>query len=517
MKLKFNLLLVTNRSASFELDNNDIYYSKKEFNVYVNDQLVLENKNTNVFSLYNLEPNTEYKVKVDEFVFDLKTLDESASLNVRDFGAVGDGKHDDTMALQAAINSVPKNGTLIIPEGTYYTLPLFLKSDVTIDLKKGATLLGNTDRKLYPILPPFVYHNDGTKQELGHWEGVPQPIFASIITGLYVENVNIIGEGVIDANANNSDWWDFPITPEGGAFRPRGIYINRGKNVGVQGVSVKNTPSWNVHPIFSENMKFIDIYLESHKDSPNTDGCNPESCTHVEIIGVKFSVGDDCIAIKSGKMYPDMNKPVPMVDLTIRNCHMAYGHGAVVLGSEMSGGIKDLYVSRCLFEHTDRGLRIKTRRGRGRDSVVDNVNFSNIYMDHVLAPLTINMFYNCVDPDKHSEYVWSKEALPVDERTPLLGNFTFKDMVCDNVHAAAGFFYGLPEETIKSVTIDNIHFTMAEDAQAFKPIMMDHLDKTTKLGIVAHNVDKLTITNSTVKGQSGEEVVMSGVKEYTRN
>ena len=127
---------------------------------------------------------------------------------------------------------------------------------------------------------------------------------------------------------------------------------------------------------------------------------------------------------------------------------MAFGHGAVVLGSEISGGIKNISVTQCYFESTDRGLRIKTRRGRGKDSIIDEILFENIYMNNVLAPLTVNMFYFC-DWDGKTEYVWSKEPLKLEERTPYIGRFKFKDIVCDNVHSAAGYFYGLPEQTIK--------------------------------------------------------------------
>lgn len=513
--MKFKVIFTSTRSASFELDNNDIYYSKNSFDVYLDNKVVKEGVKTNVFSLFDLKPNTTYTVRVLNYQQEFKTNYESTSLNVLDFGAKGDGIIDDTNALQAAINSSPENATVIIPKGVYYTTPLFLKNNLTVYLEKDAILLGNIDRYNYPIIPPYLYKEDGTKEDIGSWEGIPNDIFASIITGIYVENVNIVGEGIIDANAENSDWWKFPLTKEGGAFRPRGIYINRGRNIGLHGISVKNTPSWNIHPIYSENVKVIDLYLESDKNSPNTDGCNPESSNNVDIIGVKFSVGDDCIAIKSGKLHDGMNKPIPSSNINIRNCHMAYGHGAIVLGSEISGGVKNLNVTRCYFEHTDRGLRIKTRRGRGKDSIIDNILFENIYMDHVLSPLTINMFYNCVDPDKHSEYVWSKKPLPVDDKTPYLGNFTFKNIVADNVHVASGFFYGLPEEPIKSVTIENVIFNvLKEKTTPNKPAMMDYLDPMERQGIIAHNVDTLKIINTKINNQIGEKIVKTGVKEF---
>ena len=134
-----------------------------------------------------------------------------------------------------------------------------------------------------------------------------------------------------------------------------------------------NSPAWTIHPYFSKNVRFLDLYIKNHKYSHNTDGCDPESCDGVDIIGVRFSVGDDCIAIKAGKIYMGMKYQTPCKNLTIRNCYMKDGHGGVVLGSEMSGGIKDLTVERCIFEGTDRGLRIKTRRGRGKYAIIDGV------------------------------------------------------------------------------------------------------------------------------------------------
>lgn len=507
----FKLIFKSSRSFTFELDNQDIYYSKSAFDVFLNDTLVLKSVKTNVFSIYNLIPNQTYRVKVghNESVF--TTEEESLSLNVLDFGAKGDGIENDTVAIQTAILSAPKQARVWIPKGTYRVGPIFLKSDLTIELEKGATLLYITDRNQYPILPARIQKLDGSFVEIASWEGVPAKQYASMITGLHVENVKIIGEGVFDGNAQNGDWWvNHKIMR--GAWRPNGLFLVHSKAVSLQGVTIKNTPSWNLHPYFSEKIDFIDLKIESPKDSPNTDGCDPESCKDVRIIGVNFSVGDDCIALKSGKIELGRTYKQPCERVLIRNCMMKYGHGAVVLGSEMSGGMKDIEVSQCYFLDTDRGLRIKTRRGRGKDAVIDGITFNNIYMKGVLTPLVMNMYYYC-DDDGKTEYVWSKNVLPIDDRTPYLGRFTFKNMVCDDVHVAAGFFYGLPEQPIKKIELENIQFNYAEIAQPGIPAMMSFEEPRTKQGLYFNFVDEVCIKNVSIKGQQGEAIHLEHVKK----
>jgi polygalacturonase len=197
----------------------------------------------------------------------------------------------------------------------------------------------------------------------------------------------------------------------------------------------------------------------------------------------------------------------PSQNITIRNCRMVYGHGAVVLGSEMSGGIRNLSVSQCLFEETDRGLRIKTRRGRGESAFITDILFEKILMNHVKNPFIINMFYFC-DEDGKTEYVYSNESLPVDERTPYLGNFIFKDIICTNVHHSAGFFYGLPEKPIKSITFDNVKISYTENVESGYPAMMSYIEKKSKLGIFARNVNHLILKNLEISGSSGNDIIV---------
>ncbi len=502
-------------SVTLELENKTIYYAPKAYDVFVNDKKMLEDVKTNVFSLFDLMPDETYHIVAGEEKITVKTDKASMILNVKDFGAIGDGKTDDTNALQDAINKCPKDGLIIIPEGIYYMRPVFLKSYQTINIQESATLLGDINRNHYPILPGQVKRRDGSLLELSSWEGEVANTFASILTGIEVSHVNIVGKGVIDGNAVNADWWENHKVMRGGAWRPKGLFFSNCEHLTLQGITLQYTPSWSIHPYFSSYFNMIDIKVINPKVSPNTDGFDPEATDHINVIGVNFSVGDDCIAIKSNKFDLGMKYRRATSDMVIRNCMMAYGHGAVVLGSEASAGIKDLTVTQCYFKETDRGLRIKTRRGRGESSVIDGITFENIYMDNVLVPLVINMYYYC-DIDGHDEYVWSKEMHEIDNRTPYLGSFTFKHIEAVGVHAAAGFFYGLPEQPIRSVSLENISFTYANEPQYFLPAMMDNEELQQAQGLQFHYVNHVYIKDVTLHGVKGEKVVLDHVKAYQK-
>lgn len=508
----FKVIYRSSRSMTFELNNLEVYYAPKPYDVYLNGELCKASVDTNVFSLYHLKENTIYTITIDGYSIKEKTSCETGSVNVKDFGALGNGIHDDTMAIQSAMLACPKDGVVHIPEGIYLIKPLFLKSRQTIELVKGATLLGHTDRNVYPILPARITKSDGSLLELSSWEGVPQPTYASLITGILAEDVHIIGEGIIDENAQNGDWWINHKVMRG-AWRPKGVFLSHCNRIAMQGVTVTNTPSWNLHPYFSSFIDFIDMKLISPKDSPNTDGCDPESCDHVQVIGVNFSVGDDCIAIKSGKYDMGMTYRKPTSDMVVRNCMMAYGHGAVVLGSEMSGGIKNLSVSQCYFKETDRGLRIKTRRGRGESAVIDGITFENIYMKDVLTPLVMNMYYYC-DDDGKTEYVYSKKKLPVDNRTPYLGKFKFKNILCDDVHVAAGFFYGLPEQPIESITLEHVTFNYAKNPQSGIPAMMSFLEPMSGEGLQFRYVNRVLLKDVKLNAIQKNRLVLENVLEF---
>jgi len=512
--MRFHILSLSSVSACFELDNAEPYYAPAPFGVTLNGAPALEGVRVNVFSLFGLTPDTEYRAAVGEDAVTFRTLRETACLNVQDFGARGDGAADDTAAIQAAVNVCPPGGRVLVPKGTYCIRPLVLKSDLTLNLEEGAVLLADPAEDHYPILPGELEDAvTGENIQVSSWEGTPSSCRQSILSAFYAKNIKVVGRGVIDGNAQNSTWWRDVKTRTIG--RPKLVFFNHCENVAFHGILGRNSPSWNFHPFFCEEVYFHDIAVEAPKDSPNTDGTDPESCNVVHYVGVRFSVGDDAIAIKSGKMYMGMKYKTPARNHVIRNCLMEYAHGAVVLGSEMSGGIRDLTVSQCLFSHTDRGMRIKTRRGRGKTCVVDGVEFSNIKMDNVMCPLVINMYYFC-DPDGKTEYVWSKEKLPVDDRTPYLGSFTFRDMECTDCEWAAGYFYGLTEMPVGSVTIENVRFTFKPDASRGFPAMMSNIDEECKRGLYFNCVKKVTLKNVTMTGQDGDEVTALNVEEVDR-
>lgn len=504
------VLYISSVSATLELDNQDIYYSSEKYDVILNGEKVLMGVNTNVFSLYNLTPNTNYKVMVNNKEVEFKTLNVSEIITTENID--NSGKSDVTNQLQQLIDNAKDNALINVLPGTYFITSLVLKSNITLHLLKDALLSCSTKEEDYKEIEGEVTLEDGSVKQIGTWEGDPKVMKLSILSAFDSENIHIVGQGEVDGNAQLSTWWiDHKKKPYA---RPHMIYLNNCNHVYVQGIHLKNSPQWTVHPYFSKDVNFYDFKITNPKISPNTDGINPQCCDGVNIIGIHFSVGDDCIAIKSGKIYIGQKYKTPSQNITIRNCLMQFGHGAIVLGSEMSGGVKNLKVERCYFDHTDRGLRIKTRRGRGNTAVIDGVEFNNIYMDNVLTPLVINMFYFC-DPDGKTEYVWSKEKLPVDDRTPFLGKFTFNNIKAVNCEVCAGYFYGLPEMPIQQININDSELSFKDDAKADIPAMMSFAEECLRRGLVFKNVKEINLKNVRIENQLGEKIDIEGNEVYT--
>lgn len=508
--IAFHIIFSTARCLTLELIDQGIVETEA-VDIALNGIPVMTTTRT-VQSLYGLLPDTDYAITVSrgetKGILHFHTEKEFVTLNVRDFGARGDGIRDDTPAIQTAILACPEHSRVLIPEGIYKIGPLFLKSHVTIELEKGAVLSACTEREKFGLLPGMITSYDGKDEyNLATWEGNPLSSFASIITGLHIEDAVICGEGEINGNASFENWWvnDGRIKT-GGGFRPRMVFLNACKNVTLQGVTLRNSPSWNIHPYYSDNISIIDVGVFNPKVSPNTDGMDPEAVNGLLVVGVHFSLGDDCIAVKSGKMYMGRKTRRPSENIEIRQSLMQHGHGSVTLGSEIGAGVRNLYCHDCIFEDTDRGLRVKTRRGRGKDSIIDGIRFENIKMKGVLTPFTVNSYYWCCDPDGHSEYVSCKTPLPVDDRTPKIRSLVFRNIEAVDAHVAAGFIYGLPESPIDSIIMENVSVSFAENCTPEYPAMMAEVEPCTRMGMFIRNCTDLSLNNVHVSGQEGPEL-----------
>ena len=514
--MKITLVRSMTRSAVFELVNDSCYRAPAPYTVSLNGKAVYSG-DTNVFSLFSLQPGTEYALTVTdgaetaELLF--ATAEESYFVNAARYGLVNDGVTDNTAKLQAALSTCPAGGTVYVPAGTYRTQSLFLHGNTTLYLEKGCTLLGGTDRKEYPILPGVLRDETEEKEHyLALWEGNPLDSFAALVNVINEENVTITGEGTLDGNAQNGDWYKDPKHKRI-AWRPRMFYTSGAKNVVLHGVKVCNSYSWTIHPTYSENVDILDIRIRNSAVSPNTDGIDPESCKNVNIIGDHIHVGDDCIALKSSKVFLGMNRHIPCENVVIRNCCLSRGHGGLVIGSEMSGGVKNVTVTQCLMDHTDRGLRVKTRRGRGKYAVIDGLVFRNVKMVGVLTPFVINMFYFC-DPDGRSEFVQTHEPQPVDDMTPKLGSLEMRDITATDAQYAGCWFSGLPEQPIERVSMRNVTIDFAKDAKRGQAAMMCGAEASCKLGLWAENVRSIELHNVKIDGYEGERLQLTHVDAF---
>ena len=500
------------------LDPEGLYEAREKVTLFLNGEEYGEEYRS-VTSLFDLEPDTDYTVesrteggKTETLSF--RTKPEICTLDVRDFGAKGDGASDDTAMLQAAILCCPAGGRVLIPAGNYRTGPLFLKSHITLEIAGGAVLQLETDRKRFPILPEIVpAENADGELLMGLWEGNSEEGFASALTAIDAEDIAVIGEGVIDGRAAESDWW---IRPKEKRIARRGhlVYTQRCKGLLFQGLTFMNSPSWNLHPAFSEELDFIDLQIRAPWDSPNTDGFDPESCRKVRLLGTEISVGDDCIALKSGKIRIGKKYRRPCEDVEIAWCAMLDGHGGVTLGSEMAGGIRKVRVHHCYMKGNDRGLRIKTRRGRGRDGVIDDILFEKVVMDGVKMPLIVNSMYFC-DPDGHDPWVQCREAKPVDETTPRIGEIRFEQVTAEGCKACAAYVLGLPEQPAEHIALKDCSFRFDPEAEALTPAMADGVEPCRKRGLILINVGKVTLDCVRYEGVDGEWIDAENVGEIS--
>lgn len=409
----------------------------------------------------------------------------AARIDMIKAGAKTDGKKLNTKLINSTIDKLHASGggTLYFPAGTYLTAGIRMKSNITIELEAGATLLFTDDFAQYT---PFV--------EVRH-EGVMMKSFHPLIYAVDAENITIKGEGKLDGQGKK--WWDelfrvmidlqkngvrdinpfqkmfdaandvkkiasetnedWHSTLDRRFFRPPFIQPVRCKNVRIEGVTIVNSPFWTVNPEFCENVKILGITL-INPDSPNTDGVNPESCKNVHISDCHISVGDDCITIKSGRDLQGRRLGVPCENITITNCTMLSGHGGVVIGSEMSGDVRNVVISNCIFDGTDRGIRLKSTRGRG--GVVENIRVSNIVMRNIQREaILLDLKYSNMPEEVLSE------------RTPIFRNIHISNMTAVDVKTPI-FIRGLEESPIADVVLRdiNIQSKLAPVFENFKNI-----------------------------------------------
>ncbi len=379
--------------------------------------------------------------------------------DVRSFGAVADGRTKCTESIARAIAAAGERGggTIYFPGGTFLTGPIHLSSHITLFLDAGAVLKFSTNFDDYlPMVP-------------SRWEGIEVTNFSPFIYAQNAANIAIRGRGTLDGQGRT--WWqewsrvrsskgdeknkwqqEFarlnpnPLVAEGyktlekGFMRPPFIQPYNCTNVLIEGVTIINSPFWTVTPLYCENVT-VDAVVIKNPESPNTDGINPDSCHNVHISNCSISVGDDCITIKSGRDADGRRVGRPAENYTISNCTMADGHGGVVIGSEMSGGVKNITIANCIFDGTDRGIRIKSARGRG--GVVEDVRVSNIVMRNIKNEAVIlTTFYEKSAPQ------------PVSETTPIFRNIRFNGITGDA--KIAGELSGLAEMPLEGISFSDV-------------------------------------------------------------
>lgn len=502
MEKKYKLIHISPVSVTIERENDSPFYDK-EIDIYLNGNLVIEKEKRNVFSIFNLLPNTDYVVKIEDEELTFTTLKVNRVVDVQSEGAILDGTTDNTEILQKIFDS-SNNDLIVFKPGVYYTKPLSIRSNTYVYFEKNAELRGSNKRDDYPIVEAFG-EKDGKRVVNATWEGTPNDCFQSLISIVDAENVMVVGEGAINGNANNGDWWLGDVRIKIGAWRGNNVFVNRSRNIDFVGLTIENSPSWNVHPFYSDHINFLNLTIRSYIPSPNTDGFDPESCDDVKLVGCEFYCGDDCVAIKSGKAVMADEFYRPCTNIVIRNCLMKEGHGAIVFGSESSCGIYHVKVSKCIFEKTDRGLRIKTKRGRGDKASVGDIEFDNILMDGVKNGLVINMYY-FLAKDSIDDPAYDINPRPKDHTTPHLGEFHFKNMKCLDTKISAGYFYGLPESKIDSIVLENIEVTYDKTYTAEEKAAMNcHCQKLNNAGYYFYNVENVEVKNVSIKDQKGEK------------
>lgn len=426
-------------------------------------------------------------------------------VSLLEFGGNPDGVTLNTDAFAKAMQELSGKGggTLIVPKGIWFTGPIVFKSNINLHLEKGALILFSADKELYPLVETV-------------FEGLDTRRCQSPISGRDLENIAITGEGSI--NGSGEAWrplkrekvterhWEKVVSsggvvdggnywfPSTGALkghtmsdmnvprqelteeewleikdflRPVMVSFISCNHVYLQGVLFENSPAWNIHPLMCENVIMDGVFVRNPGYAQNGDGLDLESCKNSIIVNSLFDVGDDGICIKSGKDEPGRKRGRATENVIVENCKVFQGHGGFVVGSEMSGGVKNISVKNCQFLGTDVGLRFKSTRGRG--GVVENIHISDIYMFNILTDsFLFDLFYggksaseSLADGDTQPT---DEPFYPVTEETPVFKNIFVKDLVSRNARRAM-FFNGLPEMNIENINLENAFITARYGAE----------------------------------------------------
>lgn len=442
----------------------------------------------------------QYAYLYKDLPFDMPVLNRPTfpdnKVLITDFGGIGDGIALNTEAFAKAIDalSVKGGGTLVVPQGVWLTGPIVLKSNINLHLIDRAIILFSPDKSLYPLVETV-------------FEGLDTRRCQSPISGRNLENIAITGNGAIDGNGQvwrplkkdkvSERFWK-SATSKGGAFkrtdywmpsaqylhgdtisdmnvprhlkteaewesvrdflRPVMISFIECKNVFLQGVIFQNSPAWNLHPLMCENVIIDGVQVRNPSYAQNGDGLDLESCKNSIIVNSTFDVGDDGICIKSGKDEDGCRRNRPCENVIVYNCTVFKGHGGFVVGSEMSGGVRNIKVSNCQFLGTDVGLRFKSNRQRG--GTVENIYVSNMSMfDIPTDPLSFNLYYGGKSEVEELEdgrkVVKEVASVPVTDMTPVFRNIYIKDVICSSARRAM-YFNGLPEQNIENINVENV-------------------------------------------------------------
>lgn len=362
--------------------------------------------------------------------------------SVRDFGARGDGKTLDTKAIQMALDKCGQvgGGLVRVPKGDYLIGAVFMKSNTTLKIEEGASLIGSDEEtRDYPVL-------------ISRFNGMEDKCHASVINAIDVHDITITGKGLVSGSGVGG------TRPPTG---PRVIEFIRCKNVLLENIQVRNKGRWTIHPLYCTNV--VIRGLDIRTTGKNADGIDPDSCRNVLITECTFDTGDDCIAIKSGKNQQGIDVGIPCENITVTKCTMLGGYGAICIGSEMSGDIRNVVIRDCVLRGVGTGFNIKSRRGRG--GVVENVKISNIEMYGVNTPVAIYMNYRFN----------AGELIEGPAGIPTFRGITIEDLT---IHGPRmGAIKGLPESPVTGLVLKNIQ------CEGSAVLALDHIS-----GLVFDNI-----------------------------